>query len=970
MLFQPNPVPRRVPADADLSLASLSEGGGFLSRHVGPTPAEVNAMLALLGVDSLGDLMGAIIPEAIIDSPPADSLPPALGEGEALAELRQIATLNARVRPLIGRGFYGCVLPHAIRRNLLENPGWYTAYTPYQSEISQGRLELLLDFQQMVTDLTGLEVANASLLDEASAAAEAMVMMQRIDAKKRRVLLADSELYPSTLAVLHTRAAPLGLVVESGAPDDFDESRHFGILLAYPCDNGAVRARPELVARVRAGGGVVAVATDLLALTMIEAPGVWGAEIAIGSAQRFGMPMMGGGPHAAFLAASSRFTRRLPGRIVGVSRDAHGRVALRLALQTREQHIRREKATSNICTAQALPAMVAALYALWHGPDELSRIAERVHRLALLFSEGLKRLGFEVVEEHFFDTVTVPLAARSGEILARARAAGFLLRDNEDGTISAAFDESVTTRELARLLATFSGSILPFSPRWLDESIGARRALPEALRRQTPFLTHEVFHMNRAETEFMRYLRRLREKDIALDLSMIPLGSCTMKLNAAVELEPILWPEFSEIHPFAPQSEQTGLLALTAQLETWLARLAGFDAVSLQPNAGSQGEYAGLLAIRRYHHSRGETERDLCFIPVSAHGTNPASSTLAGFGVVAVECTESGDIDIEDLRDKLGVHSGRCGAAMITYPSTHGVFEEGVIEVIRLIHEAGGQVYMDGANMNALIGLCRPGAFGVDVSHFNLHKTFCIPHGGGGPGVGPIGVRAHLAPFLPHREGGSPVAAARYGSAGILPISWVYLRLMGLSGLANATRYAILNANYLAKVLSEHYAILYTGARGFVAHEFILDLRDFKESAGITETDVAKRLMDFGYHAPTVSWPVMGTMMVEPTESESKVELDRFASALAQIRREIARIESGEWSREDNPLVNAPHTAGEVLSDSWAHSYGREEAAYPLPWVRQRKYWPPVSRIDAVGGDRQLVCTCPPMDEWRDAHLS
>ena len=964
MLFQPNPEPRRVPTDDNLSLTTLSLGGGFFPRHVGPTPAEVNAMLARLGVNSLGDLMKDVIPETIINPPPDDSLPPAAGEGETLDELRLIAELNPKTKPLLGRGFYGCVLPHAIRRNLLENPGWYTAYTPYQSEIAQGRLELLLDFQQMVIDLTGLDVANASLLDEASAAAEAMVMMQRADPKKRRVLLADKELYPSTLAVLHTRAAPLGLAVESAPPEDFDETKHFGVLLAYPCDNGAVRDRGELAARVRDAKGVVAVTTDLLALAMLEAPGAWGAEVAVGSAQRFGMPMMGGGPHAAFLAASERFTRRLPGRIVGVSRDTRGRVALRLALQTREQHIRREKATSNICTAQALPAMVAALYALWHGPDELSRIAERTHRLALLFSEALRRLGFESAEEHFFDTVTVSLGARTGEILARTRAAGFLLRDNEDGTLSAAFDESVTTRDLVRLIAAFSGAILPFSLRSLDESIGARRAIPDALRRQTPFLTHEVFHMNRAETEFMRYLRRLREKDVALDLSMIPLGSCTMKLNAAVELEPILWPEFAGLHPFAPPSEQGGLLALVSQLETWLARLAGFDAVSLQPNAGSQGEYAGLLAIRRYHHSRGETGRDLCFIPVSAHGTNPASSHLAGFEVVAVNCTESGDIDIDDLRDKLAAHPGRCGAAMITYPSTHGVFEEGIVEVIRLVHEAGGQVYMDGANMNALIGLCRPGTFGVDVSHFNLHKTFCIPHGGGGPGVGPIGVRAHLAPFLPHVEGGAPVAVARYGSAGILPISWVYLRLMGLRGLADATRYAILNANYLAKVLSEHYEILYTGSRGFVAHEFILDLRAFKDSAGVTETEVAKRLMDFGYHAPTVSWPVAGTMMIEPTESESKAELDRFASALVQIRREIGRIESGEWSREDNPLVNAPHTANEVLSDGWSHSYGREEAAYPLEWVRRCKYWPPVSRIDAVGGDRQLICSCPSMEEW------
>ena len=962
-----NPQPRVVPADKDFGLSALSEADSFFPRHVGPTPAEVNRMLQFIGVDSLSDLIAKIVPDAIQEAPPEDALPPTVGEAETLSELRSISKLNHAARPLLGQGFFGCILPSAIRRNLLENPGWYTAYTPYQAEISQGRLELLLDFQQMIIDITGLPITNASLLDEASAAAEAALMMWRADKKKRDAILVDPEVYPSTRAVLHTRAEPLGLAIDELPPSQFDAERHCAALVAYPSNNGAIRDHRAFAKTVKEAGATLAVTTDLLALTLLEAPGAWGAEVAVGSSQRFGMPMMGGGPHAAFLSASERFTRSLPGRIVGVSHDKSGKPALRLALQTREQHIRREKATSNICTAQALPAMVASLYALWHGPDELSRIAERVHRLALLFAESLRRLNFKVVETHFFDTVTVELGARVGEILTRTRSAGFLIRDNENGSVSVSFDETVTTNELFSLLRGFAGEMPLFSVRRLEEDLGAKRAIPDDLRRKTAFLTHEIFHMNRSETEFMRYLRRLREQDIALDLSMIPLGSCTMKLNAAVELEPILWRQFAEVHPFSNEGALEGYQALTRQLETWLARLAGFDAVSLQPNAGSQGEYAGLLAIRRYHLARGGDKRNLCFIPISAHGTNPASAVMAGFKVVLVQCTDNGDIDLEDLRKKVEANPEACGAAMITYPSTHGVFEEGVTEVISLIHQAGGQVYMDGANMNALIGICSPGKFGADVSHFNLHKTFCIPHGGGGPGVGPIGVRAHLAPYLPEAQDGKPVAAAQYGSAGILPISWVYLRLMGGKGIANATRYAILGANYLAKVLEKDYGILYTGKNGLVAHEFILDLRSFKDTAGITELDVAKRLMDYGYHAPTQSWPVAGTLMVEPTESESKAELDRFASALIQIRKEIARIESGEWPQDDNPIVNAPHTAAEVTANEWNHPYTREEAAHPLSWVRNRKYWPPVGRIDSAAGDRNLVCTCPPMEEWHAA---
>lgn len=955
------------PFDRNSDLSALSEADSFFPRHVGPTPAEVEQMLAVIGYESLDSMIRDIIPEAILDAPPDDCLPPPQGESDALEELRSIARLNTDAKPLIGRGFYGCNLPAAIRRNLLENPGWYTAYTPYQSEISQGRLELLLDFQQMVVDFTGLPVAGASLLDEATAAAEAMTLMVRRDKKKRTAVVIDRELFPSTKAVLQTRAGPLKIRLEEGEPEaEFNPELHCGVLLAYPSDNGAVRDHRALAARVHEAGAAVAVTTDLLALTLLEAPGAWGADIAVGSTQRFGMPMMGGGPHAAFMAVRSEFTRALPGRIVGISHDTQGHIAFRLALQTREQHIRRERATSNICTAQALPAMVAALFALWHGPREISRIAHRVHRLALLFAEGLRQLGFEPEEAHFFDTVTVRLGPRTGEILARARAAGFTLRDNGDERVSVAFDETVAIEELRRLLQAFAGDVLKFSPRHLDQNLPETGGIPEALRRKTPYLQHEIFHMNRSETEFMRYLRRLREKDIALDLSMIPLGSCTMKLNAAVELDPILWDEFARVHPFSPPAEQAGSFALAQQLETWLARLAGFAAVSLQPNAGSQGEYAGLLAIRHYHQSRGESQRTLCFIPVSAHGTNPASAALAGFEVVIVNCTDKGDIDIEDLRAKLEKHSGKCGAAMITYPSTHGVFEEGVQEVMQLVHSAGGQVYLDGANMNALIGLCRPGEFGADVAHFNLHKTFCIPHGGGGPGVGPIGVRAHLTPFLPDRPGSTPVAGAHFGSLGILPIPWVYLRLMGLEGLRDATRYAILAANYLARQLTGHFQVLYTGRNGLVAHEFILDLREFKETTGITETDVAKRLMDFGFHAPTMSWPVAGTLMIEPTECESKIELDRFATALIQIRKEIARVVAGDWPRDDNPVVNSPHTAAQVLAEGWSRPYTREEAAYPLTWVRGRKYWPPVSRIDAIAGDRNLVCVCPPMEDWQE----
>jgi len=951
-------------------LGGLGEGGSFLPRHLGPTPAEIARMLADVGAESLDALIAETVPAALLDPPPDDCLPPPQGEDAALEELRSMARLNSRAKPLIGRGFHGCVLPGAIRRNLLENPGWYTAYTPYQSEISQGRLELLLNFQQMAMDLTGLDSAGASLLDEASAAAEAMTMMARADPRRRGAMLVDPGLFPSTRAVLATRAGPLGIRLDERDPDSgFDPDAHFGAMVAYPCDDGAVRDRSGAAARAREAGALTAVACDPLALALLEAPGAWGADIAFGSSQRLGMPMMGGGPHAAFLAARSELVRRMPGRIVGVSRDAEGRAALRLALQTREQHIRREKATSNVCTAQALPAMVAALFALWHGPEGLLRIARRVHRLAALFAEGLRRLGLEPEERLFFDTVTVALGPRAGEILSRARAAGFLLRDGGGGRVSASFDETVSTEELRRLLQAFAGDVLDFSPRHLEREMGEADALPEGLRRRTPFLEHPVFHMNRSETEFMRYLGRLRERDVALDRSMIPLGSCTMKLNAAVELDPILWDEFAGSHPFSGESEQLGSLALVRQLETWLARLAGFDAVSLQPNAGSQGEYAGLLAVRRYHHSRGEPGRDLCLIPVSAHGTNPASASLAGFRVEPVRCTDEGEVDLDDLARRLEANRGRVGAAMVTYPSTHGVFEEGLPEMVRLVHEAGGQVYLDGANFNAMVGLCRPGAFGADVMHFNLHKTFCIPHGGGGPGVGPIGVRGHLAPFLPDRPGSPPVAAAPWGSLGILPISWVYMRLMGPEGLRQATRLAVLSANWLAGRLSEHFPVLYRGASGRVAHEFIIDLRSFRDSAGISETDVAKRLMDFGFHAPTMSWPVPGTLMIEPTESESLAELERFASAMARIREEIARVERGEWPRGDNPVARAPHTAEQVVSSGWDRPYTREEAAFPLPWVRARKYWPPVARIDAAAGDRALVCGCPPPEDWAGAAL-
>ena len=877
-------------------------------------------------------------------------------------------------------GYHDCHTPAVILRNVIENPSWYTAYTPYQPEISQGRLEALLNFQQMVIDLTGMELANASLLDEATAAAEAMTLMKRVSTNGRNSVFVSADCHPQTIAVLETRARPMGIEVTVGEVErDLDPGRVFGVLMQYPATNGEVRDNREMVERAHEGGALVTVAADLLSLAILAPPGEWGADVVVGSAQRFGVPLGFGGPHAAFMATRDAFTRSVPGRIVGVSVDDRGRTAYRLALQTREQHIRREKATSNICTAQVLLAVVAAFYAIYHGPDGIRTIAERVHRLTRILAESLKRGGVEVETGAFFDTITAAAGEDASAIVARARAAGFNLRAVAHGRLGIALDETTTSGDVEALWRTFAGEdAAAASVDAIDAEIvaGASEVIPEPLRRTSAFLTHPVFERYRSETGMLRYLRRLEEKDIALNRSMIPLGSCTMKLNAAAEMTPITWPGFARIHPFVPLDQAEGYLAMIAELEGMLTELTGFAAVSVQPNAGSQGEYAGLLVIRKFHESRGQGHRDICLIPASAHGTNPASAMMAHFRVVVVACDGDGNIDLDDLRAKARENTDRLAVLMVTYPSTHGVFEEGIVEVCRVVHENGAQVYLDGANLNALLGVSKPGAFGPDVAHMNLHKTFCIPHGGGGPGVGPIGVASHLAPFLPNHPlvaeagpatGIGPVTAAPWGSAGVLPISWAYIALMGTDGLTKATQVAILNANYVAKRLAPRFPVLFTGRDGLVAHECIIDVRGAKEATGVTVEDIAKRLMDYGFHAPTMSWPVAGTLMVEPTESESKDELDRFCDAMIAIADEIGRIESGEWSPEDNPLRYAPHTFDVVAAADWTRAYSRERAAFPVERLRDEKYWPPVGRIDNVYGDRNLVCTCPPIDAYREA---
>ncbi len=954
----------------------LQPTDGFVHRHLGPSDADLQEMLATLGLPSLQALADATVPADIRLRQPLN-LPLNRGESEVLAELRELASANRLYRSLIGMGYYDCITPPVIQRNILENPGWYTQYTPYQAEIAQGRLEALLNFQTMVADLTGLPLANASLLDEATAAAEAMAMchaIARAAGQERPEFFASQDCHPQTLAVLHTRAEPLGLTIRVGTTQavDLRSGRLCGLLLQYPATDGYVGDYSQLVEDAHEAGVLVVVATDLLALTLLRPPGEFGADIAVGSSQRFGVPVGFGGPHAAFLATKDAYKRQMPGRIVGLSKDVSGKPAARLALQTREQHIRRERATSNICTAQVLLAVMAGMYAVYHGPEGLRRIAQRVRGLTLMLAEGLRRVGFDVGPKQVFDTIRVPVTRSQAEhILARAEHQRVNLRRYEDGALGVSLDERSSVEEVQRLIGIFVGQeSLPFTTAELLAAVDVR--YPDSLARTSKYLTHEVFNRYHAEHEMLRYMHRLQAKDLSLVHSMIPLGSCTMKLNATSEMLPITWPEFASLHPFAPSAQTEGYQRMCRQLEEWLAEITGFAAVSLQPNAGSQGEYAGLMAIRAYHRAQGAHRRDVCLIPVSAHGTNPASAAMAGMTVVPVACDRQGNVDLSDLEAKAAQYRDRLSALMITYPSTHGVFEPGVRRICQIVHTHGGQVYMDGANMNAQVGLCRPGDIGADVCHLNLHKTFCIPHGGGGPGMGPIGVARHLAPFLPGhpivRTGGAeaigPVSAAPYGSASILPISWVYIAMMGRDGLTKATQVAILNANYMAKRLEKYYTVLYTGSTGLVAHEFILDLRPFKESAGVEAMDVAKRLMDYGFHAPTVSFPVAGTLMIEPTESESKAELDRFCEALIQIRSEIQEIADGRQPRTNNVLKNAPHTAAAVTATEWNRPYSREQAAFPAPWVRQHKFWPSVGRIDEAYGDRHLVCSCPPMESY------
>ncbi|MGH3825162.1 MAG: aminomethyl-transferring glycine dehydrogenase [Pseudonocardiaceae bacterium] len=949
------------------SLSELEHGTPFADRHIGPRPAELARMLDVIGVESLEELAALSLPPALADPDAIPDLPAPATEEQALAELRALAARCHPRVPMIGMGYHGTIIPPVIRRSVLENPAWYTAYTPYQPEISQGRLEALLNFQTMICDLTGLPVANASMLDEATAAAEAMTLLRRASRVASSRFVVDADTLPQTLAVLTTRAEPLGIDLDvADLSSGYLDGEFFGVSLSYPGVSGTVRDHSSLIEQAHLRGAAVVVAADPLALTLLVPPGELGADVVVGSTQRFGVPLGFGGPHAAYLAVRAGLERQLPGRLVGVSRDADSSPALRLALQTREQHIRREKATSNICTAQVLLAVMASMYAVYHGPDGLRDIAYRAHRMAAVLAAGLRSGGVEVAPEAFFDTVLARVPGRAAEVVRAARADGVDLRlaDADHVGISCA---ETTTREHLRLVWEAFG-VLDADPDILDREIPD--AIPAALRRTSSFLSHPVFSAHRSETALLRYLRTLADKDVALDRSMIPLGSCTMKLNATAEMEPISWPQFAQLHPFAPSEDAQGLLEVIGDLERWLAELTGYDAVSLQPNAGSQGEFAGLLAIRAYHRSRGQAGRDVCLIPSSAHGTNAASAVMAGMRVVVVGCDRNGDIDLGDLRAKIAEHGAELAAIMITYPSTHGVYEPGVAQVCALIHDAGGQVYVDGANLNALLGLARPGHFGADVGHLNLHKTFCIPHGGGGPGVGPIGVRSHLAPFLPGHPGTvpdavvGPVAAAPWGSASILPISWAYIRMMGAEGLRRATLTAVAAANYVARRLEEYFPVLYTGNNGLVAHECVLDLREITKTTGITVEDVAKRLADYGLHAPTMSFPVAGTLMVEPTESESVAELDRFCDAMIAIRDEINRVAEGEWPIEDNPLRCAPHTAS-CLADKWDHPYSRELAAYPMGRT-VAKVWPPVRRVDQAHGDRHLVCSCSALSEVAD----
>ena len=961
-----------------LALKDLEPGANFIARHIGPDAAETAAMLKTVGAKSVEDFIDRVVPKRIRAKRPLD-LKKAMPERTALSYLREAASRNEVFTSMIGMGYYGTVTPKVILRNILENPGWYTAYTPYQAEVSQGRLEALLNYQQMIVDMTGLPIANASLLDEGTAAAEAMSMAKRVAKSSSNVFFIDRDTHPQTIGVLETRAKGFGYTLVVGDPlKDLQAGEVFGALLSYPGSSGEVRDFSKVIEALHAVGALAILTTDLLALALLKTPGELGADIAIGSSQRFGVPMGFGGPHAAFFATRDEYKRTMPGRLIGVSVDAKGKRALRMALQTREQHIRREKATSNICTAQVLLAVISSMFAVYLGPRGIKKTAERTHRFAEVFADAVKGYGFEVITKSFFDTVTLHVPGRAHMLWAKAKEKRINLRFVDADHLGISFDQSTRRQELMKLLSVFKSDA---ESRTDVDAIDAKtgEVIPLALRRTSDFLTHPVFSMYHSETEMMRYLRHLQCKDLALDQAMIALGSCTMKLNATSEMIPVTWREFAMLHPFAPLEQTQGYQQLFEELEEMLAEITGFDAVSLQPNAGSQGEYAGLLAIKRYHESRGDHGRDLCLIPVSAHGTNPASAAMAGLQIVAVACDANGNVDLKDLEAKAKQHSAKLAALMITYPSTHGVFEEAIIDICATVHAHGGQVYLDGANLNAQVGLMRPAELGADVCHMNLHKTFCIPHGGGGPGMGPIGVKAHLAPFLPGHvvvDGVNPaagrdghlgaVSAAPWGSASILPISWMYIAMMGGEGLTRATSMAILNANYIAARLKEHYPVLYTGPGGFVAHECILDLRDLKERTGLSVEDVAKRLVDYGFHAPTMSFPVVDTLMVEPTESEGKRELDRFCDAMISIAGEIAEVEKGKAAKTDNVLKNAPHTHGELFGD-WTHPYSKEQAYFPLPHYPNDKYWPPVARVDNVYGDRNLMCICPPMSEYLEA---
>ncbi len=962
-------------------LGELENASEFIARHIGPDEVDEQHMLALISGDRPGFTRRALIDALVpgnIRRAERMRLPAAVTEAQALAELKAIASRNQVLKSFIGQGYHGTHTPGVILRNVLENPAWYTAYTPYQAEISQGRMEALVNFQTMVTDLTGMAIANASMLDEATAAAEAMTLAQRVGRSKSNVFYVGDDVLPQTLDVVRTRAEPLGIEVRVCSGDEALQNDSFAVLLQYPGVNGVVRDYRDWIAKYKARGGLVIMAADLLAMTLLVPPGELGADIACGTTQRFGMPMGAGGPHAAYLATRDEFKRSLPGRLVGVSVDSLGAPAYRLALQTREQHIRREKATSNICTAQVLPAVVASMYAVYHGPGGLTRIAQRVAALTAVLAQGLEQMGRELINATAFDSLTVKTGEDTAKIQERAQAASINLRQRLQNHLGISLDETTTRADIETLWALFVPAGTPM-PRFDELAASITPRIPEDLRRTSAFLTHPVFNTHKSETAMLRYIRSLSDKDLALDRSMIPLGSCTMKLNATSEMIPITWPEFANIHPFAPAEQQQGYAQLDAQLRAWLCEATGYAGISLQPNAGSQGEYAGLLAIRAWHASRGDAARDICLIPESAHGTNPASAQMVGLKVVPVKCDALGHVDMADLEAKCTAHAAKLAAMMITYPSTYGLFETGVKELCALVHRHGGRVYVDGANMNAMVGVAAPGQFGGDVSHLNLHKTFCIPHGGGGPGVGPVCVVEDLVPFLPAnpaspetRKGGvGAVSAAPLGNAAVLPISWMYIRMMGPDGLQAATETAILSANYVAARLADHYDIHYSGEvdgikGGGVAHECILDLRPLKDTSGVSAEDVAKRLIDYGFHAPTLSFPVAGTLMVEPTESEPRIELDRFCDAMIAIRQEIRRIEEGQWPQDDNPLRNAPHPAPALLKADWPHPYSREEAAYPLASLRRAKYWVPVGRVDNVYGDRNLFCSCVPMSAYGD----